>query len=167
MWAATDHWKRKKTTKEAFVTGDYRQCAENTLALLGSAHFDFFCHKPGAISNTRWMGKVLYCQIMLMWSDELSYDGEFVKKLQGINLFIALFYVPAWLKCNISADAPINDLNFLHDMLTYKNEDPTVDDSTFNKLSLHQWYLMQETVTFSFFSQHSLLTNEMIESMAF
>ena len=64
-------------------------------------------------------------------------------------------------------DAPINDLNFLHDMLMYKNEDPTIADSAFNKLSLHQWYLTQETAALSFFSQYPLLTNEMQESMAF
>ena len=84
---------KEKTTKKAFVRGDYRQCAENTVALLGSAPSDFIYHKPGVISNARWMGKVLYCQKMLMWSDQLSYDGEFVKKLQRINLFITLFYV--------------------------------------------------------------------------
>ena len=152
---------KEKTTKEAFVKGDYRQCAENTLALLGSATSDFFFHhKPGTISNARWMGKVLYCQKMLMWSEQLSYNGEFVNKLQRINLFVALFYVPAWLKCNTGMDAPIKNLNFLQDMLMYKNEDPIIADSAFNKLSSHQWYLTQETVAFSFFSQHPLLTNE-------
>ena len=64
-------------------------------------------------------------------------------------------------------DAPINDLTFLHDMLRYKNEDSTVADTAFNKLSSYQWYLTQESVAFSFFSQHPLLTNEMKESMAF
>ena len=104
---------------------------------------------------------------MFMWSDQMSYDREFVEKLHQINLFIALFYVPAWMKCNISMDAPINDLTFLHDMLRYKNEYPTVADTFFNKLSSHQWYLTQETVAFSFFSQHPLLIKEMKESMAF
>ena len=56
---------------------------------------------------------------------------------------------------------------FLHDMLRYKNEDSTVADTAFNKLSSHQWYLTQEAVAFSFFSQHPLLTNETKESMAF
>ena len=33
------------------------------------------------------------------------------------------------------------------------NEDPTVDDSAFNEISLHQWYLTQKTVKlFSFFA---------------
>ena len=64
-------------------------------------------------------------------------------------------------------DAPINDLTFLHDMLRYKNEDSTVPDTAFDKLSSHQWYLTQETVAFFFFSQHSLLINKKKESMAF
>ena len=33
---------KEKTTKKAFVRGDYRQCTENTLALLGSAPSIFF-----------------------------------------------------------------------------------------------------------------------------
>ena len=97
----------------------------------------------------------------------MSYDREFVEKLYQINLLIALFYVPAWLKCNIGMNTPINDFTFLYDMLRYKNEDPTVADTFFNKLSSHQWYLTQETVAFSFFSQHPLLINEKKESMAF
>ena len=44
-----------------------------------------------------------------------------------MNKFVyCFFYVPAWLKCNIGMDAPINDLTFLHDMLRYKNEDGSV-----------------------------------------
>ena len=97
----------------------------------------------------------------------MFYDCDFIEKLHQIKLFIALFFVPTWLKCNIGMDAPINDLTFLHDMLWYKIEDPTVADIFFNKLLSHQWYLTQETVAFSFFSQHPLLINEMKESMAF
>ena len=33
---------KEKTTKKAFVRGDYTQCAENTLALLGSTSSNFF-----------------------------------------------------------------------------------------------------------------------------
>ena len=33
---------KEKTTKKGFVRGDYRQCPENTLALLGSSPFNFF-----------------------------------------------------------------------------------------------------------------------------
>ena len=51
-------------------------------------------------------------------------------------------------------------------MLRYKKEDPAVVDAAFMKLSAHQWYLNEEIVAFSFFSQHSYLTNEVKESMA-
>ena len=64
-------------------------------------------------------------------------------------------------------NAPINDLTFLHDILRYENEDPTLADTASNKLLSHQWYLTQETVAFFFFSQHPLSANEMKESMAF
>ena len=101
-----------------------------------------------------------------MWADQLSYESDFLAKLHRINLFIALFYVPAWLKCSIGLDAPMNDLTFLQDMISYKEEDPAVADAAFNKLSSHQWYLTKEIVAFSFFSQHSSLTNEIRESMA-
>ena len=157
---------KKKTTKEVFTRGDYKQCAENALALLGAAPGNFFYYKPGPTSSARWMGQVLYCQKMFMWADQLSYDSDFLAKLHRINLFIALFYVPAWLKCSIGLDAPMNDLTFLQDMISYKEEDPAVADAAFNKLSSHQWYLTEEIVAFSFFSQHSSLTNEIRESMA-
>ena len=44
---------KEKTTKKAFVRGDYRQFVENTLALLSSAPSNFFYLKPGATSSAR------------------------------------------------------------------------------------------------------------------
>ena len=75
---------------------------------------------------------------MFLWADQLSYHNEFLAKLQRINVFIAFFYVPAWLKSSIGLDAPINDLRFLQDMLRYKTEDHPADaDIAFMKLSAH------------------------------
>ena len=51
-------------------------------------------------------------------------------------------------------------------MLRYKKEDLAAADVALMKLSTHQWYLTEEIVAFSFFSQHSYLTNEVKESMA-
>ena len=60
-----------------------------------------------------------------MWSDQRSYDCEFVEKLHEINLFIALFYVPAWLKWNIGMDAPINDLTLPIHRAKFSRHDST------------------------------------------
>ena len=73
---------------------------------------------------------------MFLWADQLSYDSEFLEKLQRINELIAFFYVPAWLKSSIGLDAPINDLTFLQEMLRYKKS--AVADAAFMKLSAHQ-----------------------------
>ena len=48
-----------------------------------------------------------------MLTDQLEYEEEYVAKLRKMNVLLCLFYVPAWLKCSISADAPINDLSFI------------------------------------------------------
>ena len=69
----------KKTTKEAFVRGDYKHCAENTLALLGSAP-DFFITNLALFPTPDGWAKCYTAKNMLMWSDQLPYDGEFVKK---------------------------------------------------------------------------------------
>ena len=63
-------------------------------------------------------------------------------------------------------DALINDLTFLQDVLRYKKENPAVADTAFMKRSAHLWYLTEEIVAFSFFSQHSYRSNEVKESMA-
>ena len=141
---------KEKANRAILIRDDYKQCAENTLALLQVPPVDFFHHRPGATASARWMGKVLYCQKMFMWSNQMQYESDFVDKLRRINQFIALFYVPAWLKCSIGVDAPINDLEFLQNMIEYRSDDHVVADSAFKKLSSHKWYLNEETVAFSF-----------------
>ena len=101
-----------------------------------------------------------------MWSDQLSYERKFIDNLHRINLFIALFYVPAWLKCSIGIDAPVNNLEFLQNMLINQKEDAVVADTAYQKLLNHRWYLNEDTVAFSFFSDHPLVTVEVKESMA-
>ena len=49
--------------KHNFVRDDYKQCATNTLAILGrTAQSETSHHKPGATHSARWMGTILYCQ---------------------------------------------------------------------------------------------------------
>ena len=157
---------KERLTKEVLIRNDYRQCAENTLALLDAAPSNLFHHTLGATTSARWMGQVLYCQKMFMSSDQLSYEREFIDNLHRINLFIALFYVLAWLKCSIGIDTPVNDLEFLQNMLIYQKEDAVVADTAYQKLLNHRWYLNEDTVAFLFFSDHPLVTVEVKESMA-
>ena len=86
-----------------------------------------------------------------MWADQMNYDNETVSKLHRLVTFLALFYVTAWLKCNIGADAAINNLNFLQSMLEYKPYDASVSAAAFQKLHKRNWYLTEENVIYFFF----------------
>ena len=108
--ALLEHEKGKKNSS---LQNDYIECAELTLAIIGYVHReDVSHHRPGATHSTRWMSQVLYSQKIYMWADQMNYDNETVSKLHRLVTFLVLFYVPAWLKCNIGVDAAINDLNF-------------------------------------------------------
>jgi len=54
-----------------------------------------------------------------------------MSKLHRFAMFLVLFYIPAWLKCGIGADAGINNLNFLKDILQYKAYDGDVGEAGF------------------------------------
>ena len=123
-------------------------------------------HRPGATRSARWMSQVLYSQKIYMWADQMNYDHETVSKLHRLVTFLVLSYVPAWLKCNIGADAAINDLNFLQSMLKYKPYGASVSTAAFQKLHKHNWYLTEENVIFSLCSRNIAISKESRQQMA-
>ncbi len=40
--------------------------------------------------------------------------------MERLNIFLALFYTPMWMMSTSAADAPVNDLQLIQDMLRYK-----------------------------------------------
>ena len=48
------------------------------------------CKKPGAISNARWMHKVIYFFKMFLYQDQLHYSGETKDQLKGFVMFPTL-----------------------------------------------------------------------------
>jgi len=101
-----------------------------------------------------------------MWADQMNYDYKIVSKLHRLVTFLVLFYVPAWLKCNLGANAAINDLNFLQSMLEYKSYDASVSTTAFQKLPKHNWYLTEENFIFSLCSQNIAISKESRQQMA-
>ena len=133
---------------------DYRECAENTLIIFGQTpprgvHF----LKPGAIHQARWIACNIYANKMFMFSKQLPYDQRITTKLFRMNRYLSLFHTPSWTKASIGADAPMNDLQFIHDMMDYKEIDKEVADVILSKITNHRWYLTEEVVPFAFFSK--------------
>ena len=159
--------KHEKSRKNSSLQNDYKECAELTLAIIGYVHReDVSHHRPGATHSACYMSQVLYSQKIYLWADQMNYDNETVSKLHWSVTFLVLFYVPTWLKCNIGADAAINDFNFLQSMLEYKPYDASVSTAAFQKLHKHNRYLTEENVLFSLCSQNIAISKESRQQMA-
>ena len=96
----------------------------------------------------------------------MAYSNEIIDLLSRMNLFLSLFYVPAWLKSSVGSDAAINDLKFIHDMHDFRVVDACVADAALNKIRSHHWYLNEETVVFSLFSDNPCMTYDRKGEMA-
>jgi len=68
--------------------------------------------------------------------------------------------------CIYTVDASVNDLECLKNLINYKETDAEVAEAAFKKLLSHRWYLTEETVAFCFFSDNSLVSIKIKESMA-
>ena len=139
--------------KGYFVRDDYKECVTNTLALLGASSQATTVHyKPGATHHARWVGVILFCQKMYMRSEQMAYTPERVNLLARINVFIAIFYGPLWLKSNNGSEAAINDMFFIHSMLDFESIDAIIATAALQKILKHSWYLVEETVIYALFS---------------
>ena len=96
----------------------------------------------------------------------MPYDHILIAKLRRINLFLALFYVPAWLSSSIGSNAAVNDFLFLENMSQYEKFDSAVAQAASKKLAKHKWYLEEETVVYVLFSDLPAITNGRKREMA-
>ena len=52
---------------------------------------------PGAIYQASWIARNLHSIKMFIFADQLEYDEETVLKLEYLNHFLELFYIPLWM----------------------------------------------------------------------
>ena len=50
------------------------------------------CKKPGAISNARWIEKVIYSFKMFSYQDQLHYSGKTKDQLKSFVMFSTLLF---------------------------------------------------------------------------
>ena len=81
-----------------------------------------------------------------------------------MNTFLTLIHTPAWLKASISADAPVNDLEYIQDLMDIREVDQEVADVALDKLTNSRWYLTQDVVPYSLFSKHACMTDSSKEA---
>ena len=72
-----------------------------------------------------------------MFSKQLPYDQRMTTKFFRMNRYLSLFHTPAWTRASIGAYVPMNELQFIHDILHYKEIDKEVADVILSKITNH------------------------------
>ena len=149
--------------------GDYKELIVLTLVYLDEAPESFKkFHIPGAISNARWMAKLLYCLKIVLLSGNLEefktiFPKEQVLKIKVFVEFVVYCYVPWWITASHTASSPQNDLQMINDFALYEAIHPKIANTAKKALSLHLWYLTEEVLPLSLFSNS--LDNETKEEI--
>lgn len=140
---------------------DYREACELTLIML-SDEPERWREKdrwrvPGAISNARWMAKIIYAPKMMAFPNQMEgWDEDFVLKLRDRNIHVLCVHKILdasnhWQRCSVF------DLALYKELLQLQEIFPRISDAALKKLQNHTWYLAPEVVVFSLCSR---LTND-------
>lgn len=125
------------------VRGDYEEAAQLALMLLGSGDV-FSFKKPAGDSNARWLSKVLYTAKGFMFSRQLTFAKDDLKKMQDFLYFCVFVYLPAWFRSSFISEAAITDIRFAEDLHWYRKFSIAAVDAILRKMNNHSWYLGQE-----------------------
>ena len=152
--------------KKSKFKDDYQELINLTLILLG-AHPDsssYLVRPPGSISHARWMAKIL-CEFKIVIFSSQLLQLELITEAdifshQQLALFLILYYVKPWLTSTLARDASVNDLVLVnslkeipsHLIMTYPLF-KIMGEAMNSKLEQHLWYLSEEFVVFSLFSE--------------
>jgi len=132
---------------------DYRELVELATLFLGAlpprgARF----RVPGAFHHARWMAKLLYVLKLNLFRSQFKLTARESSACLEFGLFVALVYAKAWITCTNSCDAPLNDLNLVCELVSYASTSETISRAAMNALNRHLWYLSEEIVPISLFS---------------
>lgn len=139
--------------KNKFVRDDYAELTDLCLKFLGFKTKKSFM-VPGAISKSRWMAKAIYCIKTYLFRDELSLDEDFESNLLELSLFVSLIYCKNWNRCMNAINAPVNDLALITEVKRYSDYNETIANAVINAFQNHFWYLGEELVILSLFSEN-------------
>lgn len=134
---------------------DYAELTDLALKFLGKSDItkkSFMV--PGTISNARWMAKGQYVLKAFLLRHQLTIEEDSLDKLRRFALFISLIYAKYWNYCTSIFDAPVNDLHMLQELEKYRIIDEEVANTALKAYSRHLWYLSDELVVLSLFSDH-------------
>lgn len=157
--------------QEVQPRGDYREFLDLVVVLLGGVlpqktTGKAIFKKPGAMSTTRWMAKVLYSLKTWMFGRQLKLSRDLDTKLFKLNVFISRVYVRAWFQASLAPQAPLNDLTLLKTLYANRKQGSHWE-SALNKLKDHLWYLSPKLLCMALFDERVTFDEKKKDSQSF
>lgn len=107
--------------------------------------------RPGAVHHARWMAKAIYCLKIFIFRDEFVLSRKELNGLRQLCIFIVILYLKAWFSSTSATTAANNDLEFLKNLIEYRQINPLISSATCEKMTLHLWYLSDALAILSLF----------------
>lgn len=138
-------------SNSSFIRDDYAELNDLCLKFLGIRTNKTFM-VPGSVSKARWMAKAIYAIKMYLFRDDLDLDEDFLTQILEFCLFTVIVYCKYWNRCTDAFNEAVNDLSLLRDLRTYAEHNEPIANSVLNSFQNHLWYLGEELVVMSIFS---------------
>ncbi|KAE8738023.1 hypothetical protein FOCC_FOCC016504, partial [Frankliniella occidentalis] len=135
------------------VRADYRYFLQLVVLFVGGELHDFHFRPPMALSSARFMGRIIYCLSMYMFSrgGQFIVDPEVLSGIREVNVFSVAIYLEPWFTATDPVKAPFTDLMLLKNILDYMPVSPLTADCALKAFREHLWYLSEECVALAFF----------------
>jgi len=132
---------------------DYRELLELVLIFLGETPPRGVRFRvPGAFHHARWMSKLIYVLKIFLFQNQFKLTKRESVGCLDFGLFVSLIYAKAWITCSNSCDAPFNDLSLIQSLAKYNTISKVISTTALKAISRHLWYLGEEMVPLSLFS---------------
>ncbi|XP_065656788.1 uncharacterized protein LOC136082199 [Hydra vulgaris] len=126
--------------KDGATRKDYIELTELTLMVLSEEKYKF--RTPGAIHHARFMAKgIYYLKLQLMMDAIPSLTNRLKNEITEVATFVAVFYTTWFLKAELSAVAPRQDMRALWQMNRFKEYNLIGAESVIESIKRHTWFL--------------------------
>lgn len=134
---------------------DYMELIELSPLALGYTPDKIHWKAPGTVHHARWMAKLIYAIKIHLFREEGRFKTTQNEKsqLEHFVNFGVLIYVKYWFEAPIAINAAWADLSLWKDMINYEVIDPQISEVVKNAIKSHLWYLSDELVGLSLFSE--------------
>lgn len=138
---------------------DYTEFLDLSLIFLGARAYQnqkiIKIRPPGALHRARFMSRVIYCLKMFAFRSQLNLCDNEIDGLINFNHFVVTVYLKNWFTCVLASQAPVNDLDLIGDLHSYREKNQAISEAALNKITDHLWYLGDILVGLSFFDDRN------------